>query len=103
MSNLLQMSTARSGPESTEVNPGVPTITPAAGPEFKPLNKLQIARGYQQAFFLLRDLAATKAHLLSKDGWERLVRATEYVGIRYNEVVLAGTEFEPKPWKSRPE
>lgn len=69
---------------------------PAPRPDFQPLTKHQIARGYQDAYFMLRDLCALKAHQITREGWEKLVRISGYVGERYNEVVLAGTGFPPQ-------
>lgn len=66
-----------------------------------PLAKAQEARGYQQAFFLCRELAQMKAHLMTPEGWEILVRIQTYCGWRYNDILLSGTDFAPKPWRER--
>lgn len=71
------------------------TADPTA-PRQTPLAKAIEARGYQCAYFLLRDLAALKAHQISMDGWQVLMRAKDYCGDRYNELTLGGTEFAPK-------
>jgi len=72
-----------------------------ASAPLKPLTKQEVARGYSSAFFLLRELVSTKAHLIEQRGWEILVRVTGYVGCRYNEITLGGTEFAPKPWTAQ--
>jgi hypothetical protein len=77
-----------------------PQTDPTA-PRQTPLAKAIEARGYQCAYFLVRDLAATKAHMLSMEGWQLLMRVKDYLGWRYNTLTLGGSEFDPGAWRSR--
>jgi hypothetical protein len=84
---------SRSAATSASTDPTAPRQTPLA--------KAIEARGYQCAYFVVRDLAATKAHLLSMEGWQKLMRVRDYLGWRYNTITLGGSEFDPGAWRSR--
>ena len=88
-------------PSTTLAARGEPNPSPELAPRDTPLSRAQEARGYQSAYFLLRDLSAMKAYQISLEGWQLLMRVKDYCGWRYNEIVFRGTEFAPKPWRSR--
>ena len=68
----------------------------------KVMTRVQEARGYQHAYFKLRELAAMKAHTMTNEGWDFVSRAMEYCGNRYNHILLGGTEFAPPAWRAKP-
>ena len=81
-------------------------VTPAARPElapdqryYRPLPRQEIARGYQNAFFMLRDLSRTQAHLMTQEGCQIVLDACSYVGWRFNKITLANSDFNPGPWR----
>lgn len=76
-------------------------LTDPTAPRNTPLAKAIEARGYQCAYFLCRDLGAMKAHQLSMEGWQLLMRVKDYCGFRFNEITLGGSQFAPQGWRSR--
>lgn len=99
-SQVLQASAPNHSPADGELSRSAAYTDPTA-PRQTPLAKAIESRGYQSAYFLLRDLAATKAHLLSMEGWQLLMRVKDYCGWRYNTITLGGGEFGPGAWRSR--
>lgn len=88
---LHQVSPARKKPQA-------PVQTSAPRIELIP-SKADEARPYQQSYFELDAMGRTQAHLMSLEGWQLLMRVRDYLGWRYNAIVLAGTPFAPKPWR----
>jgi hypothetical protein len=85
------------GRSGAEVN----ASTDPTAPRQTPLAKAYEAAAYLQAYFDMRELARTKAHLMPRELYERVCRVRDYLGWRYNTITLGGSAFEPSDWRAR--
>ena len=63
----------------------------------KPLTTAELARGYQNGYFLMRGLSP-KA--VTHEDWQFMVRVADYCAHRYQEVLLIHPGLCPRPWRA---
>lgn len=84
-----------------ELSRSVTVSTEPTAPRQTPLAKALEARNYELAYFDMRELARTKAHLMSRELYERVCRVRDYCGFRYNELTCGASAFAPPDWRAR--